>query len=113
MENPPKEERLITLYSQPITVQYADSAHWSGGMMGQANARDWVITLADNLTPDVESNTLLHELIHMIADTQELGLSEVAVNVLTNGLLDLFRRNESLREELFNRKVNENHDIPG
>jgi len=99
--SPKKTTFTFSLYGQPVKVDFSDPKDWSDDAMGRANSRNWLISIADNLTPAVEINVLLHEMIHMICDTQDVKINEQAVTVVANGLLDIFNNNPEMLGKVF------------
>ena len=88
----------ITFYKicgMNVAVETSDPADWSTNGMGRSDHTKNKITLRAGMPHDLEGNTLIHEVIHMIADMNSLavGSDEVAVSALANGLFAFLRDN--------------------
>lgn len=72
--------------------------HDNVNCLGVCTPDDKIITLSNKIKEDqqVLFSVLLHELIHAIDDTYDIGLSEKKVNQIGMGVHDLFVNNDCL-----------------
>lgn len=80
-----------------VNIVYSDPEDWASGGMGRSCQITNRITLRKGLESDVEGGVLLHEVIHMIADMNnlsDLGKDEVTVAVFANSLNAFLRDND-------------------
>jgi len=86
----------IRLCGVDVDIVFSDPADWAGGGMGRSSEINSRITLRPNMNKDVEAGVLLHEIIHLIADMNNLAFrnDEVQVTVLANALNAFLRDNE-------------------
>jgi len=59
------------------------------GNFGYCSIEDQTIYIAKNATEDQQKSTLLHELIHLVEQTNQLNMSEHTVLVLEAGLYSI------------------------
>lgn len=64
------------------------------GLLGQELAHKGLLRLAAGMTPSQLSQTFLHEILHVLDDSYNLGLGEETVNRLATLLLDTIQRNQ-------------------
>lgn len=72
-----------------IKVKYANPSELSSLCMGRWDQMTSTITIRSDLPEDVRLSTLIHEVIHAIADMNDLGRimdDETTVSVLANNL---------------------------
>lgn len=74
-----------TILGKRFAVHYRPEAE-SAGNLGDSCYSRQLIHLADNVPPAVQSETLLHEVLHMISDSLSLGLTESLITSLACGL---------------------------
>jgi hypothetical protein len=73
------------------------SAELSGSRnLGSSNLHDQKIILKKELPHDVMCSTLLHEVMHMVADLNSIELGEQDIDNLAIGMLSLIRNNKEL-----------------
>jgi len=93
--NQPTETMRICGHT--VTVITESPKAWSTNGIGRSDTGKAMILLKDDLPDEVRQSTLLHEIIHMIADMNALpGLtdSETTVSVLANALFAWMRDNK-------------------
>lgn len=78
-----------------VDLIYSDPGDWATGGMGRCNQSDNRITIRNGMPEDVTNETLLHEVIHMIAATNSLDIQddEKEVSVLSCSLHAFLRDN--------------------
>lgn len=73
MDRKMKEEDglVLRICGQDVRVDFCDPGHWNNGM-GRASIKDGVITINSTMRDDIQHGTLIHEILHFIADTNGL-----------------------------------------
>ena len=94
-----KTESMTTLRICGIDVNLllSDPQDWASGGMGRSCQVTNKITLRRGMEADVEGGVLLHEVLHMIADMNNLKSlidDETAVSVIANSLNAFLRDND-------------------
>jgi hypothetical protein len=87
------------LCGHKINIITEDPKEWSQNGMGRSNTGYLTIRIKEGLPKDARYSTLLHEIIHMIADMNTLKSitdDETAVSVFANSLFAWMRDNKSL-----------------
>ncbi len=94
----------ITILGQPFAVRLVPRGELPrDGDMATSDLRRQLIRIVDDHGPTQERDTVLHEVLHMVArmaDLEERKLDERAINVFSTVLLDVLRRNPRLVEYL-------------
>lgn len=90
-----ESSHIITIFSQRFEVRISDPKGWSSIGLGRCSLRDGLILLHPDLTEDLKMHTLLHEILHWVADMHQLDVAkeETEIDVLASALLDFMRRN--------------------
>lgn len=83
----------IHMQSHVFNVEESEGNLWNHDALGRAHLATQQIALRKELKPDAKLGTLLHELIHMIADINSLALDETTISVLANGVQSLIVSN--------------------
>lgn len=86
----------IKINGQEIKITESDPAGWSENGMGRWLGKKGEILINDQMPQDIKDSTLLHEIIHALADMSSLEMSEIQVAVLSNGLFETLRSNPDL-----------------
>lgn len=68
---------VLRICGQDVRVDFCNPGHWNNGM-GRASIKDGVITINSTMREDIQHSTLIHEILHFIADTN--GLMECKMN---------------------------------
>ena len=79
----------------PVTVvedDFMSTTHKCDGIVGHWSYRDG-IEINDSLKGDTAIPVLLHEIVHGIDDTLDIGLSEHQVQLLATGFIQLIQAN--------------------
>jgi len=90
----------IKILSKEYTVHFEDPGLWSDGGMGRCYAPDQVIRINSAMHPDAQKSTLLHEILHAVADCCGLSLTEQQINGLETGLFSVFKDNKNFDMEI-------------
>ncbi len=70
---------------------------WNRGAMGRSHYGDCKILLDENLPENVKMQTLMHEIVHMIYQMNDLPhMDEATISGLSNPLFDFLRQNPEL-----------------
>ena len=86
----------LNLLDCKIDLVYEDAEHWSQGSLGRCNMKRSSIHLSSQMADDMSNMTLLHELIHMIADMNSIDLSEQSVDGLAIGMMSFLKGNPEM-----------------
>ena len=70
------------------------------GHLGRASLRRCEIKINGDMAKDAQASTLLHELVHIIADASSVQLSEQEVDSMGLGFLSLLKDNDDILEGL-------------
>ena len=103
----------IRICGHDIEVTESDPL-WSSGTLGMACASSDQIVLRPNLKKDRKASILIHEILHIIADLNQLkGLQdETSISVLAASLVAGIRDNRHLIKEFVDDVIlNENVDL--
>lgn len=79
----------IRIMGRPYTVEFAKGYLSNDTVMGRASSLTAQIFVRADMDPFGQRQTLLHEILHSIGDDCDLGLTEVQVSVLANGLASI------------------------
>ena len=71
MEMKEEDGLVLRICGQDVRVDFCDPGQWNNGM-GRASIKDAVITINSTMREDVQHGTLIHEILHFIADTNGL-----------------------------------------
>ena len=85
----------FTLFSQQWQIRTAE-AYELGDDLGQCRADQHEIIISPNQNAETLIHTLLHELVHCIELKLQLELNERQVDLISLGLIDLFRNNANM-----------------
>ena len=75
--------------------------HMPDDNWGIAEHRTTTLKIAENLEDSRKRETLLHEVMHAVDATIDIGLEEEVVGPLSAGLFCVLKSNPELREALF------------
>ena len=62
---------VLRICGQNVRVDFCDPGQWNNGM-GRASIKDGVITINSTMREDIQHGTLIHEILHFMADTNGL-----------------------------------------
>ena len=93
--NPPS---LINILGHRYTVSEWPSDLWAGNGLGRSDIATAQLSLKSTIPADLKKSTLLHEIIHQLADLLDLPMkeSELAISGLAVGLYNVLRANPTL-----------------
>jgi len=88
----------ILVGNQEYEVREADPLGWNQGSMGCVNIIESKILINENMNDTQKASTLMHEIIHIIADQNSLecACSEQEVTILANGVYDFIVNNPAV-----------------
>ena len=92
--------KTIKILSQKVEVKESNPQGWSDNGMGRGSTKDNLILINESMPNDAKLNTLLHEIIHMIAAMSAIELTETTISVLTNVLFSFIRENKQVVNEI-------------
>lgn len=90
-----KEDKTLRICGLAIVVK---EVNLSAGHFGEANLEDCEILLNKDLNEDLKRDTLLHEVIHIISNTNALNVSEEQTACLANNLAQFLEDNKNVLE---------------
>jgi hypothetical protein len=80
-----------------VNLVFSSPQDWANAGMGRSSQISNTITLREGMNKDVEGSTLLHEVIHLIADMNALSNianDETTISVLANSLFAFLADNK-------------------
>ena len=86
-----------------VEIEEQDPGAWSGSGMGRSAIMHGKVVLRRDMPVTVKNSTLVHEVLHMIADMNgmsDLTNNEIAISVLATGMHAWMRDNKQLVEEV-------------
>lgn len=92
---PAQQSWTTRLCGRDVLVRIGDNHSWDSESMGRSHLAKGAIHLSDELDADGRRSVLLHEVIHFVADSLDLDVSEKQVAGLEIGLLQALRDNPS------------------
>jgi len=109
----------MRLCGQKVSLVYEDPGMWAEGGMGRCSVKEAKIALRAGMPRSVEASTLLHEVLHYIADTNDLAsaTSETAISVFGNSMLAWLTDNPEIAAEILDQREDVNEvkgepDVP-
>lgn len=84
----------IKILEYEFDVEVDNSFAWSDGHMGKASIQKCQILIKDGMSKDALNSTVMHEIVHMIADINSLECSEQTIDNLALGVLSLLKHNK-------------------
>ena len=98
------EDMVLRICGQDVRVDFCVPGHWAYGAMGRSSIKDGVITINKDMRGDIRHATILHEILHFIADTNGLMQStldqEHTISVLACSLHAFMRDHGALVKEI-------------
>ena len=87
----------IRIMSVEIDLVENDPGIWERGAIGRASFKHGQIFIAENIPETTKMQTLMHEVVHVIADMNDLPhMDDAMVSGLSNPLFDFMRQNPEL-----------------
>ena len=87
----------IKIMSVEFEVIENSPGGWHEGALGRASITDSQILLRENLSETMKMQTLMHEIVHVIADMNDLPrMDDAMVSGISNPLFDFIRQNPEL-----------------
>lgn len=83
---------IVRIFGRDFQVNFKPAEHMVDDL-GTTHANDSKIDIRMGQSPLEERDTVLHEVIHAIDHTMEIGLKEKQVVVLAHGLIGVFQDN--------------------
>lgn len=97
-----KRPERIKIISKRFTIEYqaTGSADLDPEHSGECRTLEQRILIEDGQQPDTQKDTILHEVIHAIADEMDLDLSEEQVGGAAKGILAVLMDNPTFARYL-------------
>ena len=73
---------------------YFNNSHRQDVAMGKSDCKDCVIRLCNDMPTEMQEQTLLHEVVHLIDMNLSLKFTEEQVNALATGLYSFIKENK-------------------
>lgn len=91
----------IRIMAQWFTIEESNPEAWGTNcQMGRSNSMNGTILIRSDMPEDIKLGTLIHEIVHVVADMNGVQLKEHVVASLANGLMTVLKDNaESLWSE--------------
>ena len=92
---------LLKLLSHDVNIVYTEGAEdvSPAGYMGRCNLKESRISISNSMPKDLQGSTLVHEVIHYIADLNSIELTEQSVDGLALGVFSFIHDNPELIKE--------------
>ena len=84
----------ITVLGMKHTITYFESNCRTDDNMGRSDTKMGQITLCKGMPQDIEEQTLLHEIIHVIDGNLSTNMSEKQVTAISAGLYAVIKENK-------------------
>ena len=84
----------IQILEHEFDIEVDDSFAWTAGHMGKASIQKCQILIKEDMSKDAQNSTVMHEIMHMIADMNSLDCSEQTIDNLALGVLSLLKNNQ-------------------
>lgn len=97
----PIMEKTIKILSHKVKVIKNSPGNWSQGGLGRAYIKDGQILLNADQAEDTLKSTLVHEIVHYVADLLSLELSEQQVDGIAMGMFTVLKDNPDITKESF------------
>lgn len=92
-----KRPARIRVLGKPFTISYvpAGDPRLPETERGNSEWNKQAIVIEDNMPHEMEQDTALHEVLHMVEQSMDLDLEETAITRLASGLLAVIKENPS------------------
>ena len=90
----------IKLLSHKITLKVNDPSMWLESGMGRCYLPKLEILINKDMPPDIQGSTLIHELLHMIADMNSLKITEQQVDTMSLGIYSFIKENPKIIDSI-------------
>ena len=103
-------QTTITILGHTYHISECDPGMWCSNGMGRSDVRRGTIELNIAMTDDVKRSTLIHEVIHQLADILDISSireSESNISALAAGFYTILKDNPELVSWLIKRDVME------
>ena len=90
----------IKLLSHSITLKINDPSTWAESGMGRCHLPKLEILINNSMPPDIQGSTLIHELIHMIADMNSVKITEQQVDTISLGVYSFIKENPKMIDSI-------------
>ena len=97
----------MRILTTEFEVKYEQPGDWAyGGAMGRCYVQDAKILINSTMNKDIQTETLMHECLHAMADMLELPFqeSEQTIATLSQALIMFIRDNPVFIYEILNNK---------
>ena len=92
------------LLSHNITLKINDPSTWAESGMGRCYLPKLEILINKEMSPDIQGSTLIHELMHMIADMHSIEINEQQIDALTLGIYSFIKENPKMIDNIIKGK---------
>jgi len=89
-----RDKTELSILGMKHEVTYFKSHDGNDGAMGRSHIKHGIINICDEMPDDIQEQTILHEVVHIISDHLELEMKENQVGGLATGLYAFIKENK-------------------
>ncbi len=93
---------ILKILSCPFTLTETSAEMWNENAMGRSDLKKGAICLKAEMPEEIKMQTLIHEIIHVLAGMNDLKIDgdEMTISTLASGLFDFFRQNPEIAQRI-------------
>ena len=91
----------LKILDNKINVKFTDPTDWDQGAMGRCNVLTSTLMVNNTMEPDIQRQTLIHELVHWIAIVGSVELNEEEVDTMAIGFNSFLANNKKIVRDLW------------
>jgi len=92
--------KIIRILDHDIKVEFSNPEAWSEGAMGRCDMKEARILINSSIDKDMQGSTFMHEVMHMIADMNNIEISEQSIDGFALGITSFIRNNPKFINEI-------------
>lgn len=96
--------KTIRVLDHDIKVVFSDPEAWAEDAMGRCDMKRGEILINSTIDKGMQGSTFMHELVHMIADMNNIEISEQSVDGFALGMTSFIRNNPKFINEVVGRQ---------
>lgn len=93
-------EGVIKILDVDFKIIRETSGAWSERGMGRASLKKGEISIDQTMPKSVQDSTLIHEVVHMIANILDIDMNEQDVSNISAGVYSFMRNNGGVVEDI-------------
>ena len=90
----------IKLLSHNVTLNVNDPSTWVESGMGRCYLPKLEILINSNMAAEIQGSTLIHELMHMIADMHSVEITEQQIDAMSLGIYSFIKENPKMIDNI-------------